>query len=127
MRFIVAAAAAVAMATVAGAASAEITNNDVVFIKTDANGDLVLSKAEVLQVAIEQFVHSDTDGDGLIEQEEAGELATDPEFTDNDADKSGSLSIEEMIEEKLADFATVDTNGDGLISIEELNAAYPEQ
>ncbi len=122
--FKIAAAAAVAMTTIVGAARAEMTDVEVVFVKTDRNGDFTLSKAEVLQVAIDQFVIADTNGDGLIDKEEAGELSADAEFSDNDADKSGSLSIDEMIAEKLADFSALDTSGDGLLSLDELNAAY---
>jgi hypothetical protein len=120
------AAAAVALATFVGAACAEMAGNEVVFVRTDTNGDYSLSKAEVLQISIEQFVMADSDGDGLLEKEEAGELAADAEFSDNDSSKDGSLSIDEMIEEKLADFASIDANGDGLLSLDELNAAYPQ-
>lgn len=122
---IAAAVAAIATLTFVGGARAEMTDLEVVFVKTDRNGDSTLSKAEVLQVAIEQFVIADTDGDGLLEAEEAGDLATDAEFSDNDASKDGSLSIDEMVEEKLADFAAIDTNSDGFVSLEELQAAYP--
>jgi len=114
------------MAASVGAAQAEMTNLEVVFVKTDQNGDSTLSKAEVLQVAIEQFVIADTDGDGVLEKEEVGDLATDPEFSDNDANKDGSLSIDEMIEEKLADFSTIDKNQDGAVSLDELKAAYDQ-
>jgi Ca2+-binding EF-hand superfamily protein len=111
------------MAMTAGAARAEITDLEVVFIKADKNGDFVLSKAEVLQTAIDQFVLSDINGDGQIDKEEAGELASDPEFSDNDTDKSGSLSLDEMIVEKLADFATADKNGDGVLTLDEVTPA----
>ena len=100
--------AAVALTALAAAAQAEMTNLEVVFVKTDRNGDSSLSKAEVLQIAIEQFVIADTDGDGMLEKEEVGDLATDPEFSDNDANKDSALSIDEMVEEKLADFSTID-------------------
>jgi hypothetical protein len=81
-----------------------------------------LSKAEVLDVAIEQFIISDSDGNGLIDKDEAEEMADDPEFSDNDSDKDGALSVDEMIEEKLADFAKADTNSDGFLSLEEFTA-----
>ena len=123
---IAAAAAAIATMTFVGGAKAEMTDVEIVFVKTDQNGDFALSKAEVLQVAIEQFVIADTDGDGLIEKEEAGDMAADAEFSDNDDNKDGSLSIDEMIVEKLADFSTVDTNGDGMVSLDELNAKYAQ-
>jgi len=87
----------------------------------------MLSKGEVLLIAIEQFGIADADGDDMIEAEEAGDLATDAEFSDNDSNNDGSLSIEEMIEEKLADFANLDANSDGLLSFDELKAAYPQQ
>ena len=110
--------------TFVGGARAEMTDLEVVFIKTDKNGDYTLSKAEVLQIAIEQFVIADTDGDGMLEKEEAGDLAADAEFSDNDANTDGSLTIDEMIEEKLADFASIDANSDGVLSLDELNTTY---
>ena len=70
------------------------------------------------------FVASDLDGDGILEATEVGDMATDPEFTDNDANKNG-LTVDEVVAEKLADFKAIDTNGDGLLTLEELNAAYP--
>ena len=123
-RFKIAAVAAVAITALVGVAHAEMTDLEVVFVKTDQNGDSTLSKAEVLQIAIQQFVIADTDGDGMLEKEEVGDLATDPEFSDNDSDKDGSLSIDEMIEEKLADFSSIDKTADGSISLEELKAKY---
>ena len=63
-----------------GGARAEMTDLEVVFVKTDQNGDSVLSKAEVMQMAIQQFVIADTNGDGKLEKEEAGDVAADPEF-----------------------------------------------
>lgn len=80
-----------------------------------------------MQVAIQQFVIADTDGDGMLEKQEVGDLATDPEFSDNDANKDGSLSIDEMIEEKLADFSTIDKNQDGAVSLDELKVAYGQK
>ena len=126
-RFKIAAAAAVIMTISVGGARAEMTDLEVVFVKTDQNGDSSLSKAEVLQMAIQQFVIADTNGDGKLEKEEAGDLAADPEFSDNDSNKDGSLSIDEMIEEKLADFSTIDKNGDGALSLDELKATYGQK
>jgi hypothetical protein len=126
-RFAIAAAATVAMTALAAPAKAEMTNLEVIFVKADQNGDLVLSKDEILSIAIEQFGIADTNGDQMIEADEAGDLASDPEFSDNDDNKDGSLSIEEMIKEKLADFASIDTNGDGFLSLDEMEAAYPQQ
>ncbi|HET7717284.1 MAG TPA: hypothetical protein VFK86_16795, partial [Bauldia sp.] len=94
-------------------------------IKADVNEDQMLSRSEVLLNAIQGFVASDLDGDGMLEATEVGELSTHEEFTDNDADKSGGLTVEEVVEEKLTDFKAIDTNSDGFLSIEELNAAYP--
>ena len=108
-------------------AKAEMTNLEIIFVEADANGDFVLSKGEILQIAIEQFGIADVNGDQMIEADEAGDLAADPEFSDNDTNKDGSLSIEEMIDEKLADFASIDTNGDGFLSLDEMEAAYPQQ
>jgi len=108
-------------------AMAEMTNLEIIFVKADQNGDLLLSKGEILGVAIEQFGIADVDGDDMLEAEEAGDLASDAEFSDNDLNKDGSISIEEMIEEKLADFARIDENSDGTLSLEELQAAYSQQ
>lgn len=126
-RFAIAAAAAVTMMAWTAPATAEMTNLEIIFVKADQNGDLMLSKGEVLRIAIEQFSIADADGDDLLEAEEAGDLATDAEFSDNDSNKDGSISIEEMIEEKLADFARIDENGDGVLSLDEMQAAYPRQ
>jgi Ca2+-binding EF-hand superfamily protein len=101
-----------------------MTDLEIVFVKADQNGDSALSKGEVLLIAIEQFGIADIDGDEMLEADEAGDLASDPEFSDNDTNKDGSISIDEMIEEKLADFASLDTDGDGVLSLEELQAAY---
>lgn len=126
-KFLVAAATGLAMTAFASPALAEMTDLEIVFIKADQNGDLALSKGEVLLIAIEQFEIADVDGDGLLEADEVGDLATDPEFSDNDANNDGSLSIDEMLEEKLADFAGLDKDGDGVLSLEELQAAYGQQ
>lgn len=115
------------MTAFVGAARAEMTDIEVALVKTDQNGNSALSKAEVLQMAIQQFVIADTDGDGMLEKEEAGDLAADPEFSDNDSNKDGSLSIDEMIEEKLADFSSIDRDGDGALSLDELNATYGQK
>ena len=126
-RFAIAAAAAVTMGAFVAPAMAEMTDLEIIFVKADENGDLMLSKGEVLRIAIEQFGIADVDGDDMLEADEAGDMAADAEFSDNDADKDGSISIEEMIEEKLADFARIDTNSDGTLSLEELQAAYRQQ
>ena len=105
-------------------AMAEITEIDVIFITADADGDLVLNKAEVLAVAITQFRITDSNRNNQLEKNEVGELANDAEFSDNDADKSGSLSIEEVIQEKLADFDAADANKDGALSLDEVKAVY---
>ena len=122
---IMAAFAAILVGT-AGTAYAEITDVEIGLIKADVNGDLMLSRGEVLLDAMQGFVASDLDGDGQLEATEVGEeIATHEEFTDNDADKGGTLSVEEVIEEKLADFTAIDANGDGLLTVQELEAAYP--
>src|SRR4029079_12293315 len=97
-RILIAAAIATSMATFDLPAHAEMSNLGIVFVKADENDDLALSKGEVIMIAIRQFQIADADGDEILEADEIGELATDPEFADNDSDKSGSLSIEEMIE-----------------------------
>lgn len=126
-RHIVAASVAAMLAGFAGAAEAEPTNVEIGVIKADVNGDLMLSRAEVILDAMRGFTISDLDGDGLLEADEIGHLADHDEFTDNDADKDGALSVEEVIAEKLADFAAMDANGDGFLSIEELEIVYAGQ
>ena len=105
-------------------AKADMTELEIIFIKGDQNGDLVLNKAEVLLIAITRFNVADSDRDNMLEKQEVGKLASDPEFSDNDADKDGALSIEEVIAEKLADFKTADTNGDGMLTIIEVKKFY---
>jgi Ca2+-binding EF-hand superfamily protein len=124
---IVAASVAAMLAGLAGAAHAQPTNVVIGVIKADVNGDLMLSRAEVILDAMRGFTVSDLDGDGLLEANEIGHLADHEEFADNDADKDGALSVEEIVAEKLADFAAMDTDGDGLLSIEELEVVYAGQ
>jgi len=126
-KFAIAAAAAVAMAGLTASAKAEITTLEIIFVTADENGDFALSKGEILKTAIEQFGIADANGDQMIDAEEAGDLADDPEFSDNDTNDDGVISIEEMVEEKLTDFAGIDGDSDGFLSLEELQAAYPEQ
>lgn len=124
-RILIAVATATSMATFGLSAYAEeLSDLAIVFVKADENGDLALSKGEVLMIAVRQFQIADADGDEILEAEEIGELATDPEFSDNDSDKSGALSIEEMIEEKLADFERIDMNDDGSLTLDELEKTY---
>ncbi len=127
MRILIAAATVAAMTTFAVPAFAEPTNLEIVFIKADENGDLTLSKGEILMMAIKQFELTDANGDEILEADEVGDLAKDAEFSDNDTDKSGSISLEEMITEKLADFKRIDADGDGVLTIEELQKAYNVQ
>jgi len=103
---------------------AQLTALEVLFVKADRNGDLVLNKAEVLIITLAQFDQSDSDRDGLLEKQEVGKLSSDKEFTDNDTSGDGSLSIEEVIAEKLADFKNADTNNDGVLSFDEVKKYY---
>ncbi len=103
---------------------ADMTDLEIIFVKGDSNGDLVLNKAEVLLIAITRFNVDDSDRDNLLEKQEVGKLASDPEFSDNDTDKDGALSIEEVIAEKLADFTSADTNNDGMLTIIEVKKFY---
>jgi hypothetical protein len=103
---------------------AHTTELEIMFIKADRNGDLVLNKAEFLMVALDQFDLSDSDRDNKLEKQEVGELSKSKEFSDNDASKDGALSIEEVIKEKLADFKAADTNNDGSLTVDEVKAFY---
>ena len=122
--FIAAIAAALLALSPATPVQADMTDLEIIFVKGDQNGDLVLNKAEVLLIAITRFNISDSDRDNKLEKQEVGKLASDPEFSDNDADKDGALSIEEVIAEKLADFKTADTNSDGSLTIIEVKKFY---
>lgn len=124
--FFAATAAALLALSPAMPAKAEMSNLEIKFVKGDQNGDLVLNKAEVLLIAITRFDGADSDRDNLLEKQEVGDLASDPEFSDNDSDKDGALSIEEVIEEKLSDFKTADTNNDGSLTIDEVRKFYEQ-
>jgi hypothetical protein len=106
------------------ATKAEMNAVEVLFVQADRNGDLVLSKAEVLLVAVQDFTASDSDRDDLLEKQEVGDIAKDSEFSDNDADKDGALSIEEVVTEKLADFKAADSDKNGSLSVDEVKAFY---
>jgi Ca2+-binding EF-hand superfamily protein len=123
-KLLFAVATALASVAICTPASAEMTDFEILFVRTDENGDFVLSKAEVLRIAILQFEIADANANEMLEAEEVGELAEDPEFSDNDADGDGSLSIDEMIEEKLADFKDIDADSDGKLTLEELKTFY---
>lgn len=103
---------------------AEMSDLEILFVNVDQDGDMVLNKGEVLLIAIRQFNLSDSDRDGMLEKQEVGKLASDPEFSDNDANKDGGLSIEEVITEKLADFKSADTNNDGVLTVIEVKKFY---
>jgi len=105
-------------------AKADISDLEILFVNVDQDGDLVLNKGEVLLIAIRQFNLSDSDRDGMLEKQEVGDLASDPEFSDNDANKDGALSLEEVISEKLADFKAADTNSDGVLTVIEVTKFY---
>ncbi len=121
-------AAALALTTaLATPAKAEMTALEIVFVKADKNGDLVLSKGEVLLVAIGHFGEADSDRDNKLEKNEVSDLAKHAEFADNDTDKDGALSIEEVIEEKLADFKDADTDKSGSLTVDEVKTFYDKQ
>ena len=105
-------------------AKAEMSDLEILFVKVDQNGDLVLNKGEVLLITITQFNLTDSDRDNMLEKQEVGDLASDPEFSDNDANKDGALSIDEVIAEKMADFKTADNNSDGVLTIVEVKKFY---
>ena len=108
-------------------ARAELSDVVVLFVKADHNGDLLLSKAEVIATTMLQFNQVDSNQNGLLEKREVADHADDPEFSDNDTDKSGSLSPEDVITEKLADFKAADTDGDGRLSFEEVKSFYDKK
>lgn len=126
MKNVVLAVSAVALLALSPATpvKADMTELEIIFVKGDQNGDLVLNKAEVLLITIRQFNLTDSDRDNMLEKQEVGELASDPEFSDNDANKDGALSIEEVIAEKLADFKSADTNSDGMLTLIEVKKFY---
>ena len=125
MKFLTILTAVVALVfTAVTPARAEITELEILFIKADLDGDLKLNKAEILLVSLNQLQQSDSDHDSVLEKNEVGDLASDPEFSDNDKNKDGALSIEEIIEEKLADFKAADTNNDEFLSFEEITIFY---
>ena len=64
------------------------------------------------------------DNDNFLGKQEVGDLASDPEYSDNDSNKDGALSIEEVIEEKITDFKASDTDGDGSLTFEEVMKSY---
>lgn len=106
---------------------AEIPEVEILFVKADTNGDLHLSKSEFLIFAIAQFDMTDGNGDSLLQKEEVEELASSEEFRDNDTDGDGALSLEEVVTEKLQDFKNADTNKDGKLSLAEVLATYERQ
>ncbi len=122
--FIAAIAAALLALSPAAPVQADMTDLEILFVNVDQDGDMVLNKGEVLLITIRQFNLTDSDRDGMLEKQEVGELASDPEFSDNDTDKDGALSIEEVITEKLADFKTADTNSDGVLTVIEVKKFY---
>ena len=63
---IVATAVAAILVGSAGMAYAEVTDVEVGLIKADVNGDQALSQGEVVLDAMEGFVASDLDGDGIL-------------------------------------------------------------
>ncbi len=124
-RFILLAiASSLSILTMIGPTKADISDVEILFVRTDEDGNLNLSKAEVLKMAIVQFNLVDSNNSGAVEPAEAGEFASDVEFTDNDTDRSGSLSLEEVISEKLADYNRADLNSDGRLSLDEVKQSY---
>lgn len=120
-------AAALLAVSPVNSAKAEMSKLEIMFVKGDQNGDLVLNKAEVLLIVVNRFNHADSDRDNKLEKQEVGDLANDPEFTDNDTDKDGALSIEEVIAEKMADFKTADKDSNGSLTITEVKEFYDKK
>ena len=126
-RFILlAAASSLSVLAMIGPSKADISDIEVLFVRTDEDGNMSLSKAEVLKMAITQFNLVDENGRGALESGEVGELSSDGEFKDNDTDGDGALSIEEVVIEKLADYDRADTNLDGELSLDEVKKSYGE-
>jgi EF hand len=103
---------------------AELSDVVVLFVKVDLNDDRVLSPAEVIAITMHFFNEVDGNHDGVISKEELGDLAKDPEYSDNDDNHDGKLSVMEVIKEKLADFKAADKNADGVLSLAEVEAFY---
>ena len=118
------AAAAILAAAPFAPAQAEMTDVEVIFVKADKDGDFALDLGEVLVLGIAHFKESDTNKDGKVDKEEAGEHGAHPEFSDNDGDKDGALTMEEHVAEKIADFKAADKDGDGLLTIDEVRKHY---
>jgi len=105
-------------------ATAETSDLEIIFSEVDQDGNEVLDLGEVLVITIEQFNQTDGDNDNLLGKLEVGDLASDPEYSDNDSNKDGALSIEEVIEEKITDFKASDTDGNGSLTFEEVKKSY---
>lgn len=91
-----------------------------IFVETDTNGNGAIDKSEILVDVIADFDAADTNQDGYIEKQEAGDEGASSEFTDGDTDKDGKISVEESVVEKLSDFKSADTDANGTLSIEEV-------
>ena len=126
MKNVVIGAAAAALLVLAPVtpAKAEMSDLEIIFVKADQDGDLVLNMGEVLLIAITQFNLTDSDRENRLEKQEVGDLASNPEFSDNDANMASALSIEEVIAEKITDFKTTDTNSAGVLTIIEVMNFY---
>lgn len=82
-----------------------------------------------------EFGQLDTDGDGLLTQEElqsSMQAMAAERFAEADADSDGALSVDEIIamEQRMraeAMIARLDTDGDGLLSQEEMTARMQQQ
>jgi len=99
----------------------------------DANGDGVISQAEVDAYRAARFAEMDSDGDGLVSQEEATAYREQKRaerrarrgrhgFDRLDVNGDGYLSLEEMDAAPGPRIMRLDTNNDGVVDAEELEA-----
>ncbi|MHC9234118.1 EF-hand domain-containing protein [Pseudooceanicola sp. 502str34] len=84
------------------------------FGKADANGDGVISRAELMARKGAMFDRADRNGDGLIDQAEANRLRQMAKRAAVAAEANAGLSI-----------AAMDVNGDGLLSRSEFTSYLP--
>ncbi|KFI28507.1 calcium sensor EFh [Haematobacter missouriensis] len=81
----------------------------------DANGDGVVTRAEMQAYAERAFTQLDTNGNGRLEPSETSQVLSASQFQIMDKNRNGWLSKKEFIDQIMADFASADKNGDGVL------------